>query len=198
VRGLVHEGRRSPGFIGRPGRIGGRAADAHRILEPVVAVAERNAQLIARARHAVAEPVVHLELQPCRGEEIEASRRLEGVAREQAPADRARAGLEQRRLRVGAGEPERKVAPEARAGRAHGRLREVVEAAIDGAGAQHAGIAPAAMRRARRHRPAGGIVQIVLAQLLAQSKQVEHAHQGRQPVPGNHPVDEPERGAQGA
>jgi hypothetical protein len=41
-------------------------------------------------------------------------------------------------------------------------------------------------------------VQIALAQLLAQGEQVERPEQRRQPVPSDHLVQEPERGAKEA
>ena len=95
-------------------------------------------------------------------------------------------------------ERDRKVAPEARAGCAHGRVLEVVEAAVGGARTKDAGIAPAGLGSAARLRLAGRVVQIALAQVLAQGKQIEHPEQGRQPVPGHRSVQEPERGAQKA
>src|SRR6266511_4205093 len=79
---------------------------------------------------AVAEPVVHLELDPRTGEQVERRRRLELVAGQQLPADEARVRLEQLVLGLEGGGLEGDVAPEAAAEAAHQRLVEVVEGAV--------------------------------------------------------------------
>ena len=105
---------------------------------------------------------------------------------EQGQADLARAGLE--RVGVGEGVLDGHVAAEARASHAHGRLLQVVVGAVDGA--------PAAVARVRRPdrrcvdgRLARGVVQVLLAQDVAQPDQHGQAERGRQPVPADLAVD---------
>ena len=138
----------------------------------------------------MAEPVVHLELEPGAGEDVDDRRRLELLAREQPRADEARARLEQpgQRLRVGA--VERDVAAEAGADHPHRRAVEVVVAPVGGARVLRPPSGPPS-------RAAGaGVVEVLLAQARAQADEREHAERPRQPVPAEAAVERPGRRGQ--
>ena len=83
------------GDIGRRGAVAGmagvgaRALDPHRPLGPVVVLGELELERLLLDVLPVAEPVVHLELEPGAGEDVDDRRRLELVARQELPADDA-------------------------------------------------------------------------------------------------------------
>ena len=116
-------------------RVGGRVAlrplDLHRMLGPRIVVLELDLPRLLRLALAVAEPVVHLELDPGSGDQVERRRRLELVARQELTADQARVRIENRLRRFAFGVAERDVPAEAAALAAHQRVAEVVERAVD-------------------------------------------------------------------
>ncbi len=69
--------------------------DLHRVLRPRVVVGERDRPRVRGLALAVAEPVVHLELDPDGRQQVERRRRLELVAREEPPADGRGFGVRQ-------------------------------------------------------------------------------------------------------
>ncbi len=88
VRVLVHPGRRGPvRFL--PRRVGDGAGHPHRALGPVVVGRQLDLVAGVPGRLGVAEPVVHLELQPGRGKEVQRLRRQERGSGQQFAADRA-------------------------------------------------------------------------------------------------------------
>jgi hypothetical protein len=128
---------------------------------------------------AVAEPVVHHELQPSRDEHVQMRNGHEGAAREQITAHLAGIGfIEIGRLfakRVG----NRHVAAEARAGHTHPRATQIVVAAV--------GLAPIARIAAAERLEQRGVPfrseKIVLAHIDAMADQCRHREQERKPVP---------------
>ena len=147
-----------PGVVvGPAGRIGSRAAHRHLAVRPVVAGRDRYVDRIVadRARIAVIEPVVGLELNPGGGQQIEDGRRLEIVfavalllPRQQPVAHQPRARVENIAVAGRVDFAQRNVAAEAgariaerefgvverivriEAGIAHGRLGQVVVLAV--------------------------------------------------------------------
>ena len=99
---------------------------------------------------AVAEPVVHLELDPRAGEQVERRRGNELLPRQQLAADGARVRLE--RILLAHRVLERDVAAETAAETAHQRVVEVVERPVERAGGQ----VVAGGRRRRACRAARG------------------------------------------
>jgi hypothetical protein len=164
---------------GRTGRVLPGASDLHRPFRPVVAVLQRNPDRVGGVVRAVIEPIVEHELQPARGEQVEARRRHELAPGEQLATYQARVGIEQRRLGLAPGFGERHVAPEPRAGPAHGGRPQVVEAAVGGPAAALLG---AGGRRLAR-RPRLGVEQVEAAQIDAQRREVGDREPERQTMP---------------
>ena len=177
---------------GAPVRVGervrARAFDPHRPLAPRVVVGELELERLLRQVLAVAEPVVHLELEPRAGEDVHDRRGPELVAREQAAADEARIRVEQARQRLGMGAVERDVAAEAGSDHPHRRAVEVVVAPVG-----RAGVAGAAVRIGLRAAGAG-VVEVLLAQADPEADERRYAEQPRQPVPAEAPVERGRRG----
>ena len=119
VRVGRHPGRRAAALVRE--RIGARALDSHRPLGPRVVVGELELERLLGQVLAVAEPVVHLELEPRAGEDVDDRGGLELLARQQPAADEARVRVEQAGQLLGVRVPERDVAAEARADHAHRR-----------------------------------------------------------------------------
>ena len=142
-------------------RVAARARDPHRPLGPRVVVGQLDLPRVLRLALAVAEPVVHLELEPRGREHVQRRRRLELVAGQQLAADDARIRLQQRRQRIRVRAVERHVAAEAGADAAHRRIVEVVPAAVERACRPRAVAARAGRRgrtlcRCRRGSRGGG------------------------------------------
>ncbi len=175
-------------------RLRGRPADQHGRVRPGIVRVERQLVRVAGVRAPVTEPVVDLELDPRRREQVQGLRldHPPAPAREELVADPARVRRQQRGRRVGDRPIQRNGATEARVGRAHVRLREIVVGAVGRplvlVAGQPAGdgAAPARGRRLRA-------VQVLLAEDRAEREQVQHAEPRRQPVPGHRPVDQLER-----
>ena len=181
---VVGEEDRGPVRVG--GRIGARALDLHRMVRPRVVVRDLDLPRVLRLALAVAEPVVHLELDPRAGQQVERRRRLELVARQELAADQARVRVEDRLGRLGFRVPERDVAAEPAALRPHQRIVEVVVRAVD-----RARVELALVRRRRRAvgLAAAGVVEVLLAQPVAQADQRQQADGHRQAVPPDPLVD---------
>src|SRR2546427_6405718 len=79
----------------RQARIAQRFEDAQWWLWPAVGLIERDVPIVVLVALSVAQPVVHHELQPGRGQQIEALGRNKLVAGQQLAADGARVGAEQ-------------------------------------------------------------------------------------------------------
>ena len=121
-----------PAFIARTPRVGRGLQDRHPPVGPVVSVRHREFVLHRRIVVAVAQPVVHHELQPCRHEQIEVRHGHEALALQQLFADQARVRIVKAGFFLAETVRDRHVAAEARAGHAHPGLAEVVVAAVDG------------------------------------------------------------------
>ena len=131
----------------------------------------------------MAEPVVHLELEPRAGEDVDDRGGLELVARQQPAADEARVRIEQAGQLLGVGVPERDVAAEAGADHPHRRAAEVVVAPVGRPRVVRAAVAG-------RLRAAGpGVVEVLLAEPRPEAGQREDAERQRQPVPAEATVE---------
>ena len=64
-------------------RVGGRAGHEHRVLVPGIVVRQRHLDQALAVVGAMAEPVVQLELEPGRGQQVEDRGRLEALPGEQ-------------------------------------------------------------------------------------------------------------------
>ena len=130
------------------------------------------------------EPVVNHELDPRGGEEVEDRGRLELFACHQLAADRPRVGHEQVG-RVGHRVLQRHVAPEAAADRAHARILQIVAGPVGRARFANGRIE---IGRGRHglflERRFLGIVQVLLAQLVADLDQLRVGKKARQLIPG--------------
>jgi hypothetical protein len=178
MRVLVHVGRRPVG-VGHRRRIDRCLGHAHRPFEPGIVVGERQIVRVVRRPLRVHEPVVHLELDPRRRQHVENRGGLELVAREKRPADVARVRIEQVRG-IGSRFGERDVAAEPRAGGTHHGALQVVEAAIHGAGCFHLlGNGTLVLLELRFL----GVVQVLLAQLVAHFDELLHRGGARKLVP---------------
>ena len=151
---------RGTGRIGA--RILARPLDLHRVLRPWIVRREVDAPRVLGLVLAVAEPVMHLELDPGAGEQVEGRRRDELLACQELEADPPRVGLEQTVVRIGKGMLGRDVATEAAAEPSHQRILEVVVRAVDRAGGQVVGVPLVAGGR-HVQRPAAGVVQVLRA-----------------------------------
>ena len=195
------------------GRVGPRTPDLHRAaaLAPRIVRRERHFEFVAGDRLAVIEPVMRLELDPGRGQEVQGGRRDEVATRQQGGADQARARRQECRFRFGEGLVDRNVAAEAGAriapGEVHGvgvaqrrvaraahrGLGEVVVVAVEIALGQVERIERRRDRQARRvrHRDGRRIVEVAPAQYHAQRAEIEHRTPGRQAVPRHELVQPP-------
>src|SRR5207244_2366713 len=74
----------------------------HRALWPVIVIGQRDLPGMIEIVAAMAQPVMHLELDPGGGKDVETRRRQESLAGEELTADGARVGLQdlRRRLRL--------------------------------------------------------------------------------------------------
>ena len=183
VRRRVQE-RRREGRAGRPGRVGQRLQHLERRRRPGIAGLEGQLERVLGVAAAVAEPVADHELDPRGGEQVQRLGGDERLAGEQLAADGARVRLHQQVVRLALGRGERDVAAEARAGHAHARLGEVVVDALVGARGQE----PGRKRRHRRRvhaRLAARVVQVLLAQDVAQAFQHGEAERRGQLVPAD-------------
>ena len=156
-----------------PGR--GRSAARGCLARPSRRPRRRDVDALGR-RAIVHEPVVHHELDPRGGQQVQDRRRLELVARHQLAADVPRVGDQQVR-RVRERVLERDVAAEAAAGRAHLRDMQVVERAVG---------RPCLAERRIEIRRNGlllerrllGVVQVLLAQFVADLDEPQHREAG--------------------
>ena len=188
VRVGGHEGRR-PAVPVRE-RVGARALDPHRPLGPRVVVGELELERLLGQVLAVAEPVVHFELEPRAGEDVHDRGGLELVAREQLAADEARVRLEQSRQLLGIRALDRDVAAEAGADHPHRRLPEVVVAAVDRPGVVRAAVGAGLRASGAR------VVEVLLAQPCAETGEREDTERQRQAIPAEAPVERGRRRGQ--
>ena len=136
---------------------------------------------------AVAEPVVHHELQPGRDEHVEMRNGHEVAAREQITAHLAGIGFVEigRLFAERAGDPH--VAAKARGGHAHPRATEIVVTAV--------GLAPIARigttQRLEQRRIAFRIEKIMLAHIDAMTDQGRHREQEGKPIPDAESIGQP-------
>ncbi|MNJ45404.1 hypothetical protein D3C77_404970 [compost metagenome] len=137
---VIAEGRRLAGICTSTGRVGLGTAHRHAPRPQRIAGRQREADRIGLGVRAMVEPVVHHELDPGGGNEVEAGRRLELAARHQAITHIARVraqqrgGFAMRRL-------QRHVAAKTPVHRAFGRVRQDVAGAVFGPRRLAAGIA---------------------------------------------------------
>ena len=153
------EGRRA---VGVGTRVAARPLDLHRALRPRVVADELDLPGVLLLVLAVTEPVVHLELDPRAGEQVERRRRDELLARQQLAADRARVRLE--RVLLLRGGLERDIATEAAPEAPHQRVLEVVEGAVERARGQ---VARVVVDARLVERPATGVEEVLLPQDVA-------------------------------
>ena len=154
--------------------------DGHVGRGPVVAGRQR--QVVWRLRGvaaAVAQPVVHHELQPRRNENAEMRHRHEAAAREQITTHPAWIGLVEIRRLFAKRVTDRHVAAEARAGHTHPRATEIIVTAVGGA--LVAGTVTAL--RLEQRWIAFGIREVVLAHIDAMADQRRHGEQEGKLVP---------------
>ncbi len=182
------EGRRCGRIVVR-GRVSTRTWNLHRALRPVVVVGQRELPGILLLALAVAEPVVHLELEPRAREDVERRRRDEPLARQELAADHPRVRLQDRRLRLRPGVLERNVAAEARADASHQRVLEVVQGAVDRSHRREAGVT-CLLEQLRPGLGKSGVVQVPLAKAIPEPDQRQHADRERQAVPPPLPVEQ--------
>ena len=175
----------------RPVRVGAGVPagplDLHRMRRPRVVVGEWDRPRVLRLVRAVAEPVVHLELDPRAGEQVQRRRRDELVPRHQLAAHRPWVRLEELvgRVRVGLGQ--RHVATEAAAEAPHQRLLEVVEGAVERSRGQVPRLVAAGGRPVVR-APAA-VVEVLCAQAVSDPDQGEHRDRLRHLVPAEAVVE---------
>ncbi len=174
-------------------RVRVRPRDLHRVLGPGVVVGDRDLPRLLRRGLAVAEPVVHLELDPGSGEQVERRRGLELLAGQELAADQARARVEHRVGRLPIGERERHVAAEAAPEAAHQRVVEVVERSVEGACRQ---VAVVVVDRWHVERSAARVVEVLVAQPLTEADQGQKPGWKRELVPADAPVERVGRAAE--
>ena len=164
-----------------------RPRDAQRALGPGVAVG--NLELPRRLPVAlgVAEPVMHLELDPGGGEDVQRRRRVEGLARQQLRAHDPRVRRQEGLLRLRIGVRQRNVAAEPAADAPHGRVGEIVEGPVDRP------VQRPAVARRRHDIPDRcgrvGVVEIFPTQLVAEAREDHEAQRPGQLVPAEPPID---------
>lgn len=181
-------GRAEPWFTRRS--VGDSPANLHAAVDPFVfgpgiARLQRDLELVFRLGNPMTEPIMRFELDPGGGQQIEAGRGNEGVARQQFHRNHARAGFEQVVYAVRRAFRQREIASEPGARHAHARMVEAVERAIGGAPPLITG-APA-----RRPRAVTSMVEVVLPQPFAEDRKIGGSEQGRQMVPSDEEVDDP-------
>ena len=183
--GVAGDVGRRPGLVGA--RVGHGAQDLHRVLGPRIVLLERDLPGVLLLG-VVAQPVVHLELDPGPGQQVERGRRLEAFAREEPPADEARVRVEQPLRLVRVGVLERHVPPESAPERAHQGVVEVVVGAVQHPRAEVSGDVGVLERRLVE-LPAAGVVEVLRAQPVAKADQDRDGGHRRQPRPAERPVD---------
>ena len=157
-----------------------RVQDGHVGRGPVVAGRQRQAMRRRRGiAAAVAQPVVHHELQPRRDENAEMGHRREAAAREQITTHLAWIGLVEIGRLFAKCVADRHIAAEARASHAHPRATEIVVTAVGRA--LVAGTVTAL--RLEQRWIAFGIRKVVLAHINAIADQRRHREQEGKPVP---------------
>ena len=161
--------------------------DLHRVLGPRVVLLERDLPGVGQLR-IVAQPVVHLELDPSPGQQVERRRGLEGLAREEPAADEPRVRVEQPLRIVRVGVLQRHVSPEPAPERAHERVVEVVVGAVDHPRTEVAADVGILERRLVE-RPAARVVEVLRAESVAQPDQDGDRGDRRQPRPAERAVD---------
>ena len=159
-------------LLRRPAR-GVRPLDALGHLDPDVVLPERTPRVV--------HPVVHLELDPGSGQQVQRARGNEVLPVEQLLADHDRVRLVEQVLTEHRGD----VAPEGCTHRTHGRVGEVVVAAVVGPGQSRL-----LGRGGRRHRARAGrsvrqpgVDEVLLAQLVPERLQVQQPEPSRKTVP---------------
>jgi hypothetical protein len=130
----------------------------------------------------MAEPVVHLELNPRRGEQIEGWGWDELAPGEQLLGHHARIRVEQFRFRLGIRVGERDVSAEAGPEAPHRRVADVVPPARERADVQVG-------RPRRRRLDEPRVRKVALPKLVAQADQRQDRERSRQPGPANPPID---------
>jgi hypothetical protein len=145
-------------------------------LPPIVTGFDRNLVCVGRGV-LVHEPVVHHELNPRRGHQIENRRRDELVTGHQLAADDTRI-RHQQVGRIGKRVLERDVAAEAATRRAHLGIGEVVVRAVDGARLANGGIQVRGDLLLLERR-FFCVVQVLFAQLVADVDQFSHRRESR-------------------
>ncbi len=188
VRVEIAERRRGaePGFAWR--LVAGGALDVHAAvdrLRPVVAGRQGDLEFVSGFGRAVAEPVVDLELNPRRGEQVECGRGNEHAARQQIVGDQPRARVQQRSVRLRHCFGERDIPGKPCPCHSHARMREAVERTVSGSPALVAGIPVAG-----RPHAVAGVVKIVGAQPVAEDCEIDRRNQHRKPVPAHDGVDD--------
>ena len=183
--GVVRDVGRRPGRVGA--RVRHRAQDLHRMIRPRIVLLEGDLEGVLRLG-VVAQPVVHLELDPGAGQQVERGRRLKAVAGEEPPADQARVRVEQPLRLLGVGVLERHVAPEPAPQRAHQGIVEVVVRAVHHPRAE---VAPdvGVLEGGLVELSAAGVVEVLRAQPVAEADQDRDGGDRRQPRPTEGPVD---------
>ena len=146
--------------------------------------------ILAQRVAAVVDPVVYLELDPRRGEQVQRPGRAERVAVQELLADRDRAGhVEQVRPQI---RPQ--VTAERRSHRAHLGRGQVVAGPVerppdpDVLAGRDGGTGPGL----RRGLTDLAVEQVPAAQFVAERLEVEQSEADREPVPRQVPVDGPE------
>ena len=179
---VVGDERRRPVAVRR--RVTPRALDLHRLLGPGIVGVERDEPRVLGLVLAVVEPVVHLELDPRAGEQVQRRRGDELVAGQKLARDDARVRLE--RVRLAHRLVQRHVPPEAAAEAAHQRVVEIVVRAVERARGQ---VARVIGDVGLVERPAAGVVEVLLAQHVAQADEDEHRDRLRELVPAHAAVE---------
>lgn len=179
---------RRPALVGGAAFVVGTSAQ-HRQLRPGPVVAWRQRYTHRRRAlvvFAVAQPIVHHELQPCRQQHVHAGRGNELAARQKLTADQARIGLVEARGRFAERFGDGRIAAETCVRPAHPNMRQVVEAAVGGA---H--MTEIEVRRGRRiFGRRLGVEQVEPAQVDAQRHQVCHGERDGQLKPDTRTIDQ--------
>jgi len=143
----------------------------------------------------VVEPVMNLELDPCRSKQVQRRRGDESpfLARHEPIADHARVGRHEFLFRGLAGELAWEVSAESHRGAAHERTLQRVELAIRVARSEvslirERGVCCVALG----YRGGVSVVEVELAQLKAEDGEIEGAEEAGEFVPGDDFVDETE------
>ncbi len=172
-----------------------RTRDAHWPLPPRIVVGELDLPRILRLALAVAEPVVHLELEPGRREHVERGRGDEGVAGQKLATDEPRVRLEDLGQLLGPGLVYRHVAPESAADAAHERLPEVVERPVDRPRRRPRRVR-GPQQKLVRSRGEAGVVEVAFAQTGAEAHERENAERAWEAMPPHRAIDGVSTGGQ--